>query len=131
MAPPYLPLGRAVRLRTLIVAVCGGALATGGLLLAAPAHAANEPVNIWLTTTNDSGGRNVTRGLQQQSPISFGSGNNGGGVNITVNENTKYQQFVGAGASMTDTAAYLLNSSGALSASTRNAVMTALFDPNN
>ena len=131
MAPPNLPLGRAAGLRTLIVAGCGGALAAGGLLLAAPAHAAGETVNIWLTTTNDSGGRNVVRGLQQQSPITFGSGNGGGAVTVTVNENTKYQQFVGAGASMTDTSGYLLGSSGALSSATRNAVMTNLFDPNN
>ncbi|HEV2343890.1 MAG TPA: ricin-type beta-trefoil lectin domain protein [Actinocrinis sp.] len=131
MAPPNLPLGRAVRLRTLIIACCGGALAAGGTLLAAPAQAAGETVNIWLTTTNDSGGRNVTRGLQQQSAISFGSGNGSGAVTITVNESNKYQQFVGAGASMTDTAGYLLGSSGALSSTTRNSVMTALFDPNN
>ena len=129
MAPPYLPLGRATRLRALIVAVTGAALATGGVLLAAPAHAANEAVNIWLTTTNDSGGRNVTRGLQQQAPISFASGSGSGGVTISVNENTKYQQFVGAGASMTDTAAYLLGSSNALSAATRSQVMTNLFSP--
>ncbi len=129
MAPPYLPLGRATRLRALIVAVTGGVLATGGLLLAAPAHAANEAVNIWLTTTNDSGGRNVTRGLQQQAPISFASGSGSGGVTISVNENSKYQQFVGAGASMTDTAAYLLGSSNALSATTRSQVMTNLFSP--
>ncbi|HEU5353840.1 MAG TPA: ricin-type beta-trefoil lectin domain protein [Actinocrinis sp.] len=131
MAPPNLPLGRAAGLRTLIVAGCGGALAAGGLLLATPAHAAGESVNIWLTTTNDSGGRNVVRGLQRQSPITFGSGNGSGAVTVTVNENTKYQQFVGAGASMTDTAGYLLGSSGALSSATRNAVMTNLFDPNN
>jgi glucosylceramidase len=129
MAPPYLPRGRTTRLRALIVAVTGAALATGGVLLAAPAHAANEAVNIWLTTTNDSGGRNVTRGLQQQTPISFASGSGSGGVTISVNENTKYQQFVGAGASMTDTAAYLLGSSNALSAATRSQVMTNLFSP--
>jgi len=131
MAPPNLPLGRAAGLRTLIIAGAAGTLAAGGLLLATPAHAAGETVNIWLTTTNDSGGRNVTRGLQQQSPISFGSGNASGAVTVTVNENTKYQQFVGAGASMTDTAGYLLGSSGALTSATRSAVMTKLFDPNN
>jgi glucosylceramidase len=131
MAPPNLPLGRAAGLRTLIIAGAAGALAAGALLLATPAHAAGETVNIWLTTTNDSGGRNVTRGLQQQSPISFGSGNASGAVTVTVNENTKYQQFVGAGASMTDTAGYLLGSSGALTSATRSAVMTKLFDPNN
>jgi len=100
--------------------------------MAAPAaNAANEPVNIWLTTTNDSGGRNVTRGLQQQSPISFSAGTGTGQQTITVDENTRYQQFEGAGASFTDTAAYLMNSSGALSAATRNDTMTKLFDPNN
>ena len=131
MAPPNLSPGRAAGLRTLIVAGCGGALAAGGLLLATPAHAAGETVNVWLTTTNDSGGRNVVRGLQQQTPITFGAGNGSGAVTLTVNENTRYQQFTGAGASMTDTAGYLLGSSGALTSATRNAVMTKLFDPNN
>jgi len=96
---------------------------------ASPAHAAGESVNIWLTTTDDSGGRHVTRGLQQQTPIAFGNGGSGA-QNITVNENTRYQQFTGAGASFTDTAAWLMNSSGALSSSTRTQVMQNLFDPN-
>jgi glucosylceramidase len=94
------------------------------------ASAAAESVNIWLTSTNDSAGRNVTRGLQQQAPISFGSSSPPANQTITVNENTTYQQFTGGGASFTDTAAWLMNSSGALPASTRNATMTALFDPN-
>jgi glucosylceramidase len=98
------------------------------LLTAAPARAAGEAVNIWLTSTNDSGGRNVTRGLQQQTPISFGSGGSAAQT-ITVDENTRYQQFTGAGASFTDTAAWLLNSSGALSQTTRTQVMQKLFDP--
>ena len=96
---------------------------------ASPAHAAGESVNIWLTTTDDSGGRHVTRGLQQQTPIAFGTGGSGA-QNITVNENTRYQQFTGAGASFTDTAAWLMNSSGALSSATRTQVMQQLFDPN-
>src|SRR5690242_12414719 len=103
-----------------------GALLTGTAL---PAHAAGETVNIWLTTTDDSGGRHVTRGLQQQTPIAFGTGGSGA-QNITVNENTRYQQFTGAGASFTDTAAWLMNSSGALSSTTRTQVMQKLFDPN-
>jgi glucosylceramidase len=113
-----------------VPAACALALGTAALV-PATANAANEPVNIWLTTTNDSGGRNVTRGLQQQTPISFAAGNVTGGQNITVNENTKFQQFVGAGASMTDTAAFLLGSSGALSTATKNSTMTKLFDPTN
>jgi glucosylceramidase len=96
-----------------------------------PARAANESVDIWLTTTSDSGGRTVTRGLQQQTPIAFAGSSGSAGQTITVNENARYQQFVGAGASMTDTAGYLLGSSGALSASTRAEVMTKLFDPAN
>jgi glucosylceramidase len=104
-------------------------VAAAGLVPATAASAANEPVNIWLTTTNDSGGRTVTRGLQQQTPVSFASSSASATQTITVNENTTYQQFIGAGASFTDTAAWLMNSSGALSASTRSSVMTALFSP--
>ncbi|MCU1679880.1 MAG: ricin lectin [Amycolatopsis sp.] len=105
-------------------------IAAATLASAAPALAANEPVNIWLTSTNDSGGRSVTRGLQQQTPIAFSAGTGSGAQTINVNENTTYQQFSGAGASFTDTAAYLMNSSGALTAATRNDTMSKLFDPN-
>ena len=96
-----------------------------------PAQAAGETVNVWLTTTSDSGGRTVTRGLQQQTPITFAAGTGTGTTTINVNENTTYQQFEGAGASFTDTAAWLMNSSGALSAATRDATMQKLFDPVN
>jgi glucosylceramidase len=124
--------GRRRRLVRILAVPAACALALGtAALIPATANAANESVNIWLTSTNDSAGRNVTRGLQQQTPISFAAGNAASGQNITVNENTKFQQFVGAGASMTDTAAFLLGSSGALSAATKSATMTKLFDPNN
>jgi glucosylceramidase len=95
----------------------------------APAHAAGERVTIWLTTTDDSAGRHVTRGLQQQAPIAFAAGTGGGGQTVIVDENTRFQQFSGAGASFTDTAAWLMNSSGALSSATRASVMQKLFDP--
>jgi glucosylceramidase len=102
-------------------------LVAGGLLVVpTPAGAAGETVSVWLTTTDDAGGRHVTRGLQQQAPVTFAAGTGSG---ITVDENTRYQQFVGGGASFTDTAAWLLNSSGALSASTRDTVMRSLFSP--
>jgi glucosylceramidase len=116
--------------RTLVA--IGATIAAGigfAVVPQAPAHAAGEAVNIWLTTTNDSGGRNVTRGLQQQTATSFASSSANAGQTITIDENTKYQTFVGAGASMTDTAGYLLGSSGALSTTTRNDVMTKLFSP--
>ncbi|HEY0538270.1 MAG TPA: hypothetical protein VGD53_07870, partial [Actinoallomurus sp.] len=96
-----------------------------------PAHAAGEPVNVWLTTTNDAGGRSVTRGLQQQTPVAFGPAGGSANQTINVNENTTYQTFEGGGASFTDSAAWLLNSSNTITAATRNQVMKDLFDPVN
>jgi glucosylceramidase len=107
-----------------------GVAALAAATFAVPAQAAGETVNVWLTTTDDAKGVNVTRGLQQQTPISFTAGTGTGGQTINVNENTTYQQFEGAGASFTDSAAWLLNSSNLLSATTRNQVMQKLFDPN-
>lgn len=103
------------------------ALTTISTTSAPPASAAGETVNIHLTTTSDSGGRNVTRGLEQQTPITFGQGGSAAHT-ITVDENTTYQQFEGGGASITDTTAYLLRG-GAISEATRNEVMRKLFSP--
>ena len=114
----------------LTAGLLAGALTAAGLLSAGtPASAAGEQVSIWLTTTDDAGGRHVTRGLQQQANVAFGAGTGSGGQLITVDENTRYQQFTGGGASFTDTAAWLLNSSGALSAATRDDTMRKLFSP--
>ncbi|MFF3451739.1 lectin [Streptomyces sp. NPDC002667] len=110
-------------------AVLAGLLVTAGFTAAAPAHAAGEQVTAYLTTTDDDGGRHVVRGLQAQAPFAFQSGAGGAGENITVDENTRYQTFTGGGASFTDTAAWLMNSSGALSQSTRDATMRKLFSP--
>lgn len=115
--------------RAAALAAC--ALAAAFVAAPGPATAANETVNIWLTTTDDAGGRHVTRGLQPQTPIAFAATSPGANQTITVNENNRYQTFVGGGASFTDTAAWLMNSSGALSQSTRDATMRALFDPVN
>ncbi|WP_443072606.1 RICIN domain-containing protein [Streptomyces sp. RPT161] len=114
-----------------IAGLTSAALAVAGFLIASPgtAHAVGEPVNVWLTTTDDSGGRHVTRGLEQQSPLAFAPGTGSTGQTVAVNENSRYQQFSGGGASFTDTAAWLMNSSGALTPSTRDAVMGKLFDP--
>lgn len=66
-------------------------LLAGGLLVAAPpASAAGETVTIWLTTTDDAGGRHVTRGLQQQSAITFAAGTGGSGQNVTGGANQKW-----------------------------------------
>lgn len=110
--------------RILLALACAAALC---LAAPAPALAAGEPVNVWLTTTSDSGGRTVSRGLQQQSPIAFGPPG-GSGHSVTVDESSMYQQFEGGGASITDTTAHLLRG-GAISAATRDEVMRRLFSP--
>ncbi len=51
----------------------------------------------------------------------------GANQTITVNESNRYQQFTGGGASFTDTAAWLMNSSGALSQTTRDNTRCARF----
>jgi glucosylceramidase len=114
---------------TSTIAVTAAAVTIAATIIAAPpASAANEPVNIWLTTTSDAGGRTVTRGLQQQGAIAFGPAGGSANQTITVNENTTYQQFDGAGASITDSTAYLLRG-GPVTASTRDDVMRKLFSP--
>ncbi|WP_432160926.1 ricin-type beta-trefoil lectin domain protein [Streptomyces sp. NRRL F-5630] len=117
--------------RRLVRFLLTGALAAAGLGAAgtAPVHAAGEQVTAYLTTTDDPGGRHVTRGLQQQAPFAFQSGTANSGTTVSVDENTRYQTFTGGGASFTDTAAYLLKESGALSQSTLDQTMTKLFSP--
>ncbi|MDQ0583657.1 lectin [Streptomyces rishiriensis] len=118
---------RSTRALRLLIA---GLLGTAGITAAAaPADAAGEQVTAWLTTTDDAGGRHVVRGLQAQPAFAFQTGSGGPGENITVDENTGYQTFTGGGASFTDTAAWLMNGSGALSAATREATMRKLFSP--
>ncbi|HKT01015.1 MAG TPA: RICIN domain-containing protein [Rugosimonospora sp.] len=85
-----------------------------------------QPVNAWLTTAV---GNQVVRGLQQQPSEAFARTSAPAGQTITVDEGRTYQQFTGGGASFTDSAGWLMNSSGLLTPATRDAVMTALFDP--
>ncbi|WP_212914608.1 glycoside hydrolase family 30 beta sandwich domain-containing protein [Streptomyces sp. TS71-3] len=86
---------------------------------------AGEAVQVYLTTTDDSGGRHVVKGLEKQDPVAFAAGQG----KIQVDDSKQYQAFEGGGASFTDTAAWLMNSSGALSQSARDEAMTKLFDP--
>jgi glucosylceramidase len=119
------------RRRWLAVAVCSGALlaaTTGSVMFSSSASAANETVDVYLTTTSDAGGRSVTRGLQQQPAIAFAATSPAATHTITVNDATRFQVFEGGGASITDTTAHLLRG-GAVSAATRDAVMTRLFSP--
>jgi glucosylceramidase len=116
-----------IRRKSLVLGAAA-VLALSGLTFPTSAVAAGEAVNIWLTTTNDAKGVNVTRGLQQQTPIAFTAGTGSGQQTITVNEGTTFQPFEGAGASFTDSAAWLMNSSNILTAATRNDVMNKLFN---
>lgn len=107
----------------------GGVLAAAAvtLMVFPPAsQAADLPVQVYLTTTSDPGGRDVVKGLEAQQPIAFTPGEGG---DITVDETKTYQEFEGAGASFTDTAAWLMNSSGALDDATRQETMRKLFSP--
>src|SRR6266850_1262783 len=80
-----------------------------------------QTVSVWLTTDNQS-----TR-LQQQVSIAFATGS--GGTNIIfVDEARTYQQVEGFGASLTDSAAYLLNEVATPSARTN--AMNSLFTRN-
>jgi glucosylceramidase len=124
------PPARAHR-RLLASAVAGVALLGAGVVAVATgpaAYAAGEQVNIYLTSTSDAGGRVLTRRLAQQTPVSFAGSSAAATTTITVDENTRYQQFEGAGASFTDSAAHLLRG-GTVTAATRDAVMTKLFQP--
>ncbi|QUH03866.1 glucosylceramidase [Saccharopolyspora erythraea] len=122
--PPTTPRRRGRLLGTAVIAAASLTIAP-----MAPAQAAGEQVDIWLTTTSDGGGRVVTRGLEQQTPTSFQPGNGSGGQTITVDENVQYQTFEGGGASFTDSAAWLLNSSDIVPQATREDTMRRLFDP--
>ncbi len=124
------PPARARR-RLLAGAVAGVVLVGAGVtavLTSRAAFAGGEQVGVHLTSTSDAGGRVLTRRLAPQAPVSFAAGSAGAGTTITVDENTRFQQFEGAGASITDTTAHLLRG-GTVSAATRDDVMTKLFAP--
>lgn len=117
-------------------ASCSRGLLAAGLVVGAlvgvagaeSASAAGESVEVYLTTTSDSGGRNVSRGLERQASVNFAASSPAAAHTIVVNEDVRYQRFVGAGASITDTTAYLFRG-GPISAATRDEVMRKLFHP--
>jgi len=87
-----------------------------------PTQPVDIPVNVWLTTPDQ------TQSLSPQPAITFEQGVSGS-TTIFVNENHAYQQMDGFGASMTDSSAWLIYTQ--LSESQREAVMSALFSLEN
>lgn len=79
----------------------------------------NETVSVWLTTGDQS------KLLAQQADVSFAASSASASTTITIDDATTYQTIDGFGASMTGSAAYVLNQK--MSASQRDAVLNDLF----
>jgi glucosylceramidase len=102
----------------LIAGVLIAALLLGGLMSAGAAHAATEPVNVWLTTGDRS------RLLEAQPSLQFGADRRDGLV-VDVNEQHRYQEMDGFGAAMTDSSAWLIENS--LTGAQRDQLIRRLF----
>ena len=89
-----------------------------GIALAAATPAAAQQVQVWLTTDNQRAK------LQPQAPLTFGP-DTGGATPVVVDESIVYQEIEGFGASVTDSAAYLLNEVATRAG--RDQAMTRLF----
>jgi glucosylceramidase len=90
------------------------------------------PVQVWMTTTSDAGGRSVVKGLEPQAEVAFTdfvSHPTDGRPTIWVSETVTYQQMEGFGASLTDSSAWLLHQK--LNSEVQTEVMQKLFDPVN
>lgn len=103
--------------------LAGALVSTLGLSLAmasaAPASAAGEVVQKWLTTSD------LSQHLTQQANLGFSASS--GSATISVDNTQTYQSIVGFGAAMTDTSAWLL--SDKLSSTAHTNLMNALFSP--
>lgn len=125
-SPPTSTRNRRSR-RVLPTLLATALVVAGGVAFASPAQAAGERVDTYLTTTTDSNGRTVSKGLEQQAALSFTPGSASGGTTISVDSNAERQVFEGAGASITGATAELFTK--AISASKRDEVMRKLFSP--
>lgn len=86
-------------------------------------NSADETVRAWITTTTAS---SVVQGLAPADSAVFSSDTSAPLTPIVVNDKLCYQQWEGAGASLTDAAAWLIDS--VVKPGLRDSVMTALFD---
>lgn len=112
--------GRLPRLlRLAAVVALALALRPAGIDLDRGAHAANEVVGVWMTTSDR------TRLLSPQSSVAFGPDGAAQPTTIDVDEATRYQSMDGFGASLTDSSAWLLWNR--MSASQRATLLNQLF----
>jgi O-glycosyl hydrolase len=109
---------RAIR-RAGLAGALAGALGLSLLMPAAPASAANEVVQKWLTTSD------LSQHLTQQANLGFSAASGSG--TISVDNTQTFQTIVGFGAAMTDTSAWLI--SNKLSGTAHTNLMNALFSP--
>jgi len=109
---------RAIR-RIGLAGALASTLGLSVLMPAAPASAANEVVQKWLTTSD------LSQHLTQQANLVFSAGSGSG--TISVDNTQTFQTIVGFGAAMTDTSAWLI--SNKLSGTAHTNLMNALFSP--
>lgn len=92
---------------------------TGFLPKGSQRLAANETVDVWMTT----GDQSVL--LQQLGSVSFGPTAPAAPTTVTIDENASYQTMDGFGAAISGSAAYLINRR--LSTTQRDALLTELY----
>jgi glucosylceramidase len=93
------------------------------LLVAVVAPVRAQTVNVWLTTSDR------TMLLQPQNPVTFAAGSSAALPTVSINAAQTYQTVEGFGASMTDSAAYLLHQK--VPPAALPDVMQSLFDRTN
>lgn len=84
----------------------------------APTLAADQ-VDVWLTLGNES------KKMSQEPPLTLSAAQPGEGARIEINPDVRYQQFEGAGASLTESSAFLIMS--VLDSRSREELMRNLF----
>jgi glucosylceramidase len=92
---------------------------TPGSPLGTSARAANETVNIWVTTGDKS------KLLQQQTAVNFAADAGTNPTTVTINESVTYQSIDGFGFTLTGGSASLINGLGA----NQTAFLNELFGP--
>lgn len=85
------------------------------------AHAANESVQVWVTTSDQ------TKLLAQQANVLFASDSGTNPYTIAVDETQVYQQLDGFGGTMSDSPAWLI--ANKLTSAQRTLLMNNLFSP--